>query len=64
MNRHGGSVAKAGGSKGHALHDGSRSQWHAVGHIPHSPYVIYCCPGILVNLDGIVLIKSNSDLLS
>lgn len=59
----GGLVAKAGGSKGHALHDGSRGKGHPVGHIPHRPDVVHCRPGVWVYLDGIVLIKTHTHIL-
>lgn len=52
----GGLVAEAGGSKGHALHDGSRGEGHPVGHIPNRPDVVHCRSGVWVYLDGLVLI--------
>ena len=40
MYRCGGLVAKAGGSKGHALHDGHGGEGHPHGHVSHRPDVV------------------------
>ena len=49
-------VAKAGGSKGHALHNSSGGEGHPVGDISHRPDVVHSRPGVWVYLDGLVLI--------
>ena len=49
-------VAKAGGSKGHALHNSSWGEGHPVGDISHRPDVVHSRPGVRVYLDGLVLI--------
>ena len=63
MNRHRWPVSKTGGSKGHALHDGSRGERHPVCHIPHRPDVLDCGPGVGIHFDGVVLIKPYTHFL-